>query len=121
MCNLQLPRGEVEQKLERAIADFHLQDLRDRPLHHLSLGQKRRVALAGVMALQPELLLLDEPTAYLDRLQTRHLLEELERIHRGGTTIVIATHDLNFAYTWADWFFVLDCNLTGTERLPVLA
>jgi cobalt/nickel transport system ATP-binding protein len=60
------------------------------------------------MVLQPELLLLDEPTAYLDRLQTHHLQEELERIHRGGTTIVIATHDLNFAYTWADWFFILN-------------
>lgn len=107
LCNLQLPPAEIEAKLERAIADFHLEAWRDRPLHHLSLGQKRRVALAGVMALQPELLLLDEPTAYLDHRQTCQLQVELERIYQGGTTIVIATHDLNFAYTWADWFFLL--------------
>jgi cobalt/nickel transport system ATP-binding protein len=59
------------------------------------------------MALKPELLLLDEPTAYLDSVQTRNLMVELERIHRAGTTIVMATHDLNLAYEWADWLFVL--------------
>lgn len=107
LCNLQLTLPEIERRTEQAIADFHLQDLRDRPLHHLSLGQKRRVALAGVMALKPELLLLDEPTAYLDSIQTRTLLTELARIHQMGTTIVMATHDVNLAYEWADWLFVM--------------
>lgn len=108
LCNLALPPREIAIRLEQAIIDFNLQELRDRPLHHLSLGQKRRVALAGVMTLQPQLLLLDEPTAYLDNLQTHHLLAELERIYCQGTTIVMATHDLNLAYAWGDWFFVLD-------------
>ncbi len=107
LCNLLLSRAEVAQRLDQTLLDFSLQDLADRPLHHLSLGQKRRVALAGVMALQPELLLLDEPTAYLDRQQTRHLLAELDRIHTSGTTIVMATHDLDLAYAWADWVIVL--------------
>lgn len=107
LCNLQLPSEEVERRLKRTLADFALQELADRPLHHLSLGQKRRVALAGVMALKPELLLLDEPTAYLDGVQTRNLMVELEQIHIAGTTIVMATHDLNLAYEWADWIFIL--------------
>ena len=76
-------------------------------MHHLSLGQKRRVALAGVMVLKPQLLLLDEPTAYLDRIQTRHLMAELERVHGEGTTIVMATHDLNLAFEWSDWMFII--------------
>jgi cobalt/nickel transport system ATP-binding protein len=59
------------------------------------------------MVLQPELLLLDEPTAYLDPLQARKLLAELERIQVTGTTMLIATHDLDFAYEWADWIFVM--------------
>jgi len=59
------------------------------------------------MALQPELLLLDEPTAYLDSLQTRNLFQELDRIHASGTTIVMATHDLDLAYAWADRIVVL--------------
>jgi len=107
LCNLQLPVAVIEQRLHQTLRDFALEDLANSPLHHLSLGQKRRVALAGVMALQPELLLLDEPTAYLDGKQTRNLLQELERIHAQGTTIVMATHNLDLAYTWADCVCVL--------------
>jgi len=107
LYTLKLSQVEIQQRLGQTLAEFGLQDLADQPLHHLSLGQKRRVALAGVMARQPELLLLDEPTAYLDSVQTDNLLEELERIHAAGTTLVIATHDLNFAYQWADWMCIL--------------
>jgi cobalt/nickel transport system ATP-binding protein len=107
LCNLQLTQVEIERRVKQTLADFALQELADRPLHHLSLGQKRRVALAGVMALQPELLLLDEPTAYLDGVQTRNLMVELEQIHAAGTTTVMATHDLDLAYQWADWIFIL--------------
>ena len=107
LCNLELPKAEIERRLLQALTDFGLQDLADRPLHHLSLGQKRRVALAGVMVLKPQLLLLDEPTAYLDKLQTDNLLRELERIHATGTTAVMATHNLNLAYEWADWISIL--------------
>jgi len=60
------------------------------------------------MALQPELLLLDEPTAYLDPVQTRNLLAELESISQLGTTLLIATHDLDFVYQWADWILVME-------------
>ncbi|OLP15891.1 hypothetical protein BST81_24025 [Leptolyngbya sp. 'hensonii'] len=102
-----MPAAEIARRLDQTLADFALEDLAHQPLHHLSLGQKRRVALAGVMALQPELLLLDEPTAYLDGLQTGKLLQELDRIHGQGTTIVMATHDLDLAYGWADWILVL--------------
>jgi cobalt/nickel transport system ATP-binding protein len=107
LCNLQLPKAEISKRLQETLADFSLTELANSPLHHLSLGQKRRVALAGVMALQPELLLLDEPTAYLDSLQTRNLFQELDRIHHSGTTIMMATHDLDLAYAWADWVIVL--------------
>jgi len=107
LCNLELPTPELESRLEQALRDFDLLALAECPLHHLSLGQKRRVALAGVMALAPTLLLLDEPTTYLDHPQAEHLWAVLERIHAAGTTIVIATHDLDFAYRWADWVIIL--------------
>lgn len=107
LCNLQLRPAEIARRLHQTLTDFNLQDLAHQPLHHLSLGQKRRVAIAGVMALQPELLLLDEPTAYLDSLQTQTLFAELDRLQAQGTTIAIATHDLDLAYAWADWIIVL--------------
>jgi cobalt/nickel transport system ATP-binding protein len=107
LCNQGLPESEVAAKVTKTLADFNLENLAMSPLQHLSLGQKKRVSIAGVMALQPELLLLDEPTAYLDPIQTRNLLTELDSISKLGTTLLIATHDLNFVYQWADWVLVM--------------
>lgn len=107
LCNLGLPAAEIEYRVAQALADFDLQEVATQPIHHLSLGQKKRVALAGVTVLQPQLLLLDEPTAYLDPLQVRQLIANLETIHTKGTTLLMATHDLDLAYQWADWIFVM--------------
>jgi cobalt/nickel transport system ATP-binding protein len=108
LCNLHLPEEEIKEKVRRTLEAFGMSEWADTPVHHLSLGQKRRVALAGVMVMEPELLLLDEPTSYLDPWQTEAFVRELERIHAAGTTIVMATHDLDFAFAWADWVFVMD-------------
>jgi cobalt/nickel transport system ATP-binding protein len=118
LCNLGLPDAEVNQRVGEAIAAFNLSDLAARPVHHLSLGQKKRVSLADVMVLQPKLLLLDEPTAYLDQGQTRDLMVKLRQIQGMGTTIVMATHDLDLAYCWADWIFVLNQGQMILEGAP---
>ncbi len=107
LCNLQLSEDIIKQRLKQILLDFNLENIANKPLHHLSLGQKRRVALAGVMALKPQLLLLDEPTTFLDNYQQQSFLVELEKIYLNNTTILIATHDLNFAYQWANWFIIL--------------
>jgi cobalt/nickel transport system ATP-binding protein len=108
LYNQGLSDAMVASKVTKTLADFNLADLAMSPLQHLSLGQKKRVSIAGVMALEPELLLLDEPTAYLDPVQTRNLLVELEAIAQRGTTLLIATHDLDFVYRWADWILVME-------------
>lgn len=107
LCNQGLPEAEIASKVTQTLADFKLEALAMTPLQHLSLGQKKRVSIAGVMVLQPELLLLDEPTAYLDPIQTRNLLTELASIAKLGTTLLVATHDLDFVYQWADWVLVM--------------
>lgn len=115
--NARVPEDEIKKRAEKILAQLGLLDLAHTPLHQLSLGQKKRVSLAGVMVLEPELLLLDEPTAYLDRASEKRLLEELERIHHRGTTVFMATHDMNVAYEWADWVIVMDqgkCVMEGT-------
>lgn len=99
--------AQIQQQVRRTLEDFGLAELAKRPVHHLSLGQKKRLSLAGVMALQPELLVLDEPTAYLDRLQTDQLMQEIGKIHQAGTTVLMATHDLDLVLAWADWVFVM--------------
>jgi cobalt/nickel transport system ATP-binding protein len=118
LCNLGLPEPEVNQRVGKTLTAFNLTELAARPVHHLSLGQKKRVSIADVMVLQPKLLLLDEPTAYLDQLHTRDLMAKLRQIHQLGTTIVMATHDLNLAYCWADWIFVLDQGRLVLEGTP---
>lgn len=118
LCNLGLPTIEIQQRVEQALIEFELTELAEKPVHHLSLGQKKRVSLADVMVLKPELLLLDEPTAYLDRPQTRNLIDILKKIHTGGTTILMATHDLDFVYSWADWIFVMDEGKLVLEGKP---
>lgn len=118
LCNLGLPEAEIKQRVEQALEEFGLTNLAERPVHHLSLGQKKRVSIADVMVLRPELLLLDEPTAYLDRLHTRNLMATLKKIHASGTTILMATHDLDLVYRWADWVFVMDKGQLVLEGNP---
>ncbi|MFD2370472.1 energy-coupling factor ABC transporter ATP-binding protein [Brevibacillus sp. GCM10020057] len=108
LVNRKLPPDTIREKVGKALEAFGMSELAETPIHHLSLGQKRRLALAGVMVLEPELLLLDEPTAYLDRYQTKNLLRELDQIHRSGTTVLMATHDMDIAFEWAEWICVMD-------------
>jgi cobalt/nickel transport system ATP-binding protein len=105
--NLGLPEVEIAGRVQQAIAHFDLEELAHQPIHNLSLGQKKRVSIADVMVLVPNLLLLDEPTAYLDPYHTRELIGQLQQIHAAGTTILLASHDLDFIYRWADWVFVM--------------
>jgi cobalt/nickel transport system ATP-binding protein len=118
LCNLGWTDEEIEPAIEQALVEFDLAELAHNPIHHLSLGQKKRVSLADVMVLKPELLLLDEPTAYLDPLHTQILEQTLETIHTNGTTILMATHDLEWVYRWADWVIVLDRGKLALEGTP---
>ncbi|MEB3214808.1 MAG: ABC transporter ATP-binding protein [Nostocales cyanobacterium 94392] len=108
LCNLNLPDQEIQARVEEILTQLQLQELAQRPVHHLSLGQKKRVSIADVMILRPKLLLLDEPTAYLDIKHTRQLIKILNKIHQDGTTLLMSTHDLDLVYRWADWIFVMD-------------
>jgi cobalt/nickel transport system ATP-binding protein len=118
LCNLGLPAAEIKIRVEQALVEFELLSLAQRPVHHLSLGQKKRVSIADMMVLEPELLMLDEPTAYLDIKQTRNLMAILKKIHSHGTTLLMATHDLNLVYKWADWVFVMDRGKIVLEGKP---
>ena len=100
--NLGLPEPAVRARVAAALAALEIQALADRPTHMLSFGQRRRVAIAGILAMEPAVVLLDEPMAGLDPEGRLHLLAALDRLHRAGTTLVLSTHDVDFAYAWAD-------------------
>ncbi len=113
-----MDEAEIAARCAAVLELLNLSAIQDKPIHQLSLGQKKRTALAGVMAMEPELLLLDEPTSYLDPLSEAQLLDGLDSIHRKGTTVVMATHDMNLAYRWADWIIILDQGVCRAAGAP---
>lgn len=100
--NLGLDEATVRGRVGEALAAVGMSEQAKRPVHHLSFGQKKRVCIAGVLAMQPEVLLLDEPMAGLDAAMQHELLAVLDRLAGQGITIVLSTHDVDFAYRWAD-------------------
>ena len=81
--------------------------LADRPVHELSLGEKKRAALAGILVLRPKIILLDEPTAGLDYAGISAMLGLLNDLYAAGTTLIVSTHDSDMAYEWADEAWVM--------------
>ncbi|NEA98813.1 ATP-binding cassette domain-containing protein [Streptomyces sp. SID13726] len=100
--NLGLSDPEVRARVGEALDALDIGALADRPTHLLSYGQRKRTAIAGAVAMRPRVLILDEPTAGLDPDGQERLLATLDRLRESGTTVVMATHDVDLALRWAD-------------------
>ncbi len=98
---------ELEECMDEVMEMTQTYDLKKKPPHQLSYGQKKRVAIAGVLACKPEVLLLDEPFAWLDNRQKKNTIQILDELHKQDKTIIISTHDINFVYEWADKLVVM--------------
>jgi len=92
--NLGLPAEEIRRRVEKALLMTGLRHLSEKPCHLLSGGEKKRLALAGVMALEPEILLFDEPFANLDYRGVREILSFMIRRHQEGRTLILTTHEV---------------------------
>ncbi|MGY1857358.1 energy-coupling factor ABC transporter ATP-binding protein [Modestobacter sp. SYSU DS0290] len=103
--NLGLPEPEVARRVADALAAVRMADAADRPPHHLSFGQRRRVAVATVLSMQPEVLVLDEPSSNLDPAGRRELAEVLQAL---PVTMLMVTHDLPYALQLCPRSVVLD-------------
>jgi energy-coupling factor transport system ATP-binding protein len=95
--NLGLLRAEVHERVGASLAAVDAEELRQRPPHQLSGGQKQRVAIAGVLAMRPRCIVLDESTAMLDPQGRREVLAVVRKLHAAGTTIVLVTHFMSEA------------------------
>ncbi len=100
--NMRLPEAEVRERVAEALELMGITELAGRATHQLSYGERKRVATAGAVAMRPSVLLLDEPSAGLDPAGVNQLFTALNRLHDAGTTIALATHDVDFALAWAD-------------------
>ena len=103
-----LPEDEVNERVAQMLALFGIEGIGERPPFRLSGGEKRKVALASVLAVNPEVLLLDEPTTGLDPRSQRWLIDMLVRLGAAGKTLVTATHDLEIVEEIADRVVVFD-------------
>ncbi len=106
--NLGLPEAEVRSRVERAMACTGVSALRDKPTHALSFGQKKRVAIAGILVMEPSVMILDEPTAGLDPQGVSDIMHLLMKLKiELGMTIIIATHEMDMVPLYCDYAYVL--------------
>ncbi|MDX2033779.1 MAG: ATP-binding cassette domain-containing protein [Blastocatellia bacterium] len=113
--NLGLDEAEVRLRVEEALCALGIEELRGRPPHQLSFGQKKRAAIAGAVAMRPRVLILDEPSAGLDPQGVESLMAALDRLHAAGATLVMATHDINLVCEWADDVAILAAGRVATQ------
>lgn len=106
-ANLHLSEEEVHRRVSDALFAVGLSGYERRPPHHLSGGERKRVAIAGILAMRPEILVADEPTASLDPATAVEIMDLLDELHEDGTTILLSTHDVELAYRWADEVILL--------------
>lgn len=93
---------EVDARVEEALAQVNMENLREKPPYQLSLGQKKRAAIAGVIALEPTLMVCDEPFSGLDANAQEQFQKMLDQWVKEGRSMVFSTHDIDMAYAWAD-------------------
>ena len=117
--NLGLPEAEIRRRVEDAMARTGVSALRDKPTHALSYGQKKRVAIAGVLVMEPSVMILDEPTAGLDPQGVSDIMTLLRDIRKSlGVTIILATHDMDIVPLYCDRVYLLSGGRMVTHGTP---
>ena len=102
ILNLGADEETAREEVEQVIGELEITPFKDRPAHALSGGQKKQVAIADILVMHPEIMILDEPAAALDPAHTRKVHQIVDRLTGKGITVLMATHDMDYAYRWAD-------------------
>ena len=105
--NMKLPQEEVERRVTESLKRVGMSGFERKPPHHLSGGQKKRVAIAGVLAMKPKIMVLDEPTSGLDPKGASHILQLLYELNKEGIAIIISTHDVDLVPLYAKRLYVI--------------
>jgi len=118
--NMGLTDDEIVSRVKKALQAVGMFEHRDKPPYNLSCGQKKRVAIAGVLAMEPKVIVLDEPNAFLDPAGKKQVVRILENLHQRGITIIIATHDVDLVAEWADQVIIIKDGKIIAEGEPGL-
>lgn len=116
--NLGLSEEEARKRVEKVIAEMDITPFRDKPTHFLSGGQKKRVSIADILVMDPEVILFDEPAAALDPKHARMIDGIIDGLGEKGITVILSTHDVDRAFIWADRVVLLDEGEVVSEGTP---
>jgi energy-coupling factor transport system ATP-binding protein len=107
--NMGVPREEMRRKVDWALNQTRIYDIRERSPHEISGGQQQRVAIASVLAMEPEVIVLDEPTSFLDPLSAEKIFEVIYRLNKEqGITVILVEHRLDLTAKYANHLIVMD-------------
>ncbi|BAP61824.1 cobalt transport protein O ATP-binding protein [Methanococcus maripaludis KA1] len=106
--NLGLSKEEIEKRVKDSLKAVSMEGFERKPPHHLSGGQKKRIAIAGILAMNPEIIVLDEPTSGLDPMGASQIMKLLYELNKQGITIIISTHDVDLVPIYANKVYLLN-------------
>ena len=118
ILNLGVPEEEARKEVERIMDEMEITPYRDRPTHALSGGQKKQVSIADILIMKPEIVILDEPAAALDPKHTVLVNQAVDRMTGEGITVMMATHDVNYAMEWADEVMIFRDGTVAAHGVP---
>lgn len=116
--NLGLTDGVVDHRVKESLELVGMAGFEDKAPHHLSFGQKKRVAIAGILAMEPHVMILDEPTSGLDPGGVLKIIELLQNLRRLGMSTIVATHDVDIVPIFADRVYLLHHGTVALEGTP---
>lgn len=116
--NMGLPSEEVEKRINNSLSLVEMSEFKDKAIHNLSYGQKKRICIAGVLAMGPEIIFLDEPTASLDPMGVSVIMHLLKSLNNKGVTMIMSTHSVDLAPLFLDRVVILNERRIIIEGLP---
>lgn len=118
ILNLGVTKEDAKTKVEAVIDELEITHFRHKPTHFLSGGQKKQVAIADVLVMDPEVVILDEPATSLDPKHSEIVNTMIDKLQKRGITVIISTHDVNHALEWADKIFIFKDGIITAQGKP---
>ncbi|MFL0268647.1 energy-coupling factor ABC transporter ATP-binding protein [Candidatus Clostridium radicumherbarum] len=116
--NLKLNNTDVKTRVDEALKNVGMYDYKEKAVHFLSYGQKKRVSIADILVMKPEVIVFDEPTSSLDPLHAKQIVSIFDELNEKGITVILSTHDVELAYSWSDYIIVMKDGEIYKEGTP---
>lgn len=107
LLNLGFSMEKTKEIVDEIVCEMEITPYKNKPTHSLSGGQKKQVSIADILVMKPEIIIMDEPASALDPKHTRLVNQEVDKMTQQGITVMMATHDINYAFDWADEIILL--------------